>query len=58
MAIVFVDGKPQPGVYCKVYAESRGRNRFYRDGYTDIQGRFKYVYELDDVSRFSILFMT
>lgn len=54
---VYVDGKPRPGVYCKVYAKGK-ETRFYKDGYTDIQGRFKYVSQLDDVQQFSILFVT
>lgn len=54
---MFVDGKPKPGVYCKVYARGN-ETRFYKDGYTDIQGRFKYVSQLDDVKKFSLLFVT
>ena len=54
---MFVDGKPKPGAYCKVYAKGK-ETRFYKDGYTDIQGKFKYVSQLDDVEKFSLLFIT
>lgn len=57
VAVVFVDGKPKPGAYCKVYAKGN-QTRFYKDGYTDIQGRFKYVSQLDDVQKFAILVIT
>jgi hypothetical protein len=44
MAVVFVDGKPKAGAYCKVYAKSTdGSIGFYKDGYTDIQGKFSYT---------------
>lgn len=44
VAIVFVDGKPKPGTYCKVYAKSNtGSIDFYKDGYTDLQGKFAYA---------------
>lgn len=57
VAVVYVDGKPRPGAYVKVYAKGK-ETRFYKDGYTDIQGRFKYVSQLDDVEKFSLLFIT
>jgi hypothetical protein len=46
--------------YVKVYAKmSDGSVRFYKDGYTDLRGRFDYgslsTDELDHVSRFAIL---
>ena len=53
-------GKPIPKTYVKVYAQMRdGRVKFYKDGYTDLRGRFDYTSlntnELDNVSRFALL---
>ena len=50
-------------VYVKVYARTKdGRIEFYKDGYTDLRGRFDYTSlntnELDNVERFSILVMS
>jgi hypothetical protein len=54
--------KPLSKVYVKVYAEIGGASRFYKDGYTDLRGKFDYASlntsELDQVSRFSILVMS
>lgn len=58
---VFRDrGGPLPQTYVKVYARnSNGATRFFKDGYTDLLGRFDYaalsVDELDAVDRFSVL---
>jgi hypothetical protein len=54
------EGKPLPKVYVKVYARKRdGRVEFYKDGYTDLRGRFDYTSlntnELDNVERFAVL---
>jgi len=36
-------GQPVKGAYCKVYSKnSDGTEQFYKDGYTDIRGRFNY----------------
>ncbi len=48
------------GAYVKVYGRSAdGEVRFYKDGYTDLRGRFDYASlsapELDNVQRFAIL---
>jgi hypothetical protein len=53
-------GKPLPKTYVKVYAQMQdGRVRFYKDGYTDLRGRFDYASlntnELDFVQKFSLL---
>ena len=40
---VFYAGKKLPGCYCKVYEKKKGKIVFYRDGYTDITGVFKYA---------------
>jgi hypothetical protein len=55
--------KRLPRVYVKVYAAmSDGSIRFYKDGYTDLRGRFDYsslnTSELDQVRRFSVLILS
>lgn len=55
-------GRPIPKTYVKVYAEMQnGSTSFYKDGYTDLRGRFDYsslsTNDLDFVKRFSILVM-
>lgn len=57
---VFYSNKPVIGCYCKVYSQqSNGSSKFYRDGYTDITGTFRYALsELESVRRFSILCMS
>ena len=52
--------RPISKTYVKVYAEMNdGRTLFYKDGYTDLRGRFDYsslsTNELDHVKRFSLL---
>lgn len=42
-AQVFFKGKQYPGCYCKVYTSGKDGEKYYRDGYTDITGTFKYV---------------
>ena len=53
---------PSAGVYVKVFARhgfTDSRVAFYKDGFTDLRGRFDFTSlntaELDDVARFSIL---
>jgi len=53
-------GKPLPETYVKVYAKlGNGQARFYKDGYTDLRGRFDYASlntgDLDNARDFSIL---
>jgi hypothetical protein len=53
-------GKPASKVYVKVYARlGNGQVKFYKDGYTDLRGRFDYATvstpEQQPVSRFAIL---
>ena len=55
--------KPLPKVYVKVYAQSeQGETKFYKDGYTDLRGRFDYASlstnQLDSVQKFSILVLS
>ncbi len=57
------DDSPLPKVYCKVYARMKdGSVKFYKDGYTDLRGRFDYTSlstnELDFVDRFSVLILS
>jgi len=54
---------PLPKTYVKVYAKLRsGATEFYKDGYTDLRGRFDYASlstdKLAAVQRFSILVLT
>jgi len=56
-------GAPAAGAYVKVYARTRyGLVEFYKDGYTDLRGRFDYAAlstdDLDGVERFSILVLS
>ncbi len=53
-------GMPLPQVYVKTYARMKdGKVRFYKDGYTDLRGKFEYASlntnDLDQVSRFALL---
>jgi len=57
------DGKALPQVYVKVYAKQRDGNvQFYKDGYTDLRGRFDYAslsnQQFDRVTRFAILVLS
>jgi hypothetical protein len=54
---------PLPKVYVKVYARLRnGQIEFYKDGYTDLRGRFEYASlstnDLDNVERFAVLVLS
>ena len=56
-------GKPLAQVYVKVYAEMQdGEVKFYKDGYTDLRGRFDYASlstsDLEHVKRFSLLVLS
>jgi hypothetical protein len=56
-------GKTIPKAYVKVYAQlPNGQVRFYKDGYTDLRGRFDYASlntnEIEQVQKFSILVLT
>jgi hypothetical protein len=56
-------GKPVAKAYVKVYAKlGNGEIKFYKDGYTDIRGRFDYASlntnELEQAQRFSILILS
>jgi len=56
-------GGPLPKVYVKVFARMKdGKTVFFKDGYTDLRGRFDYATlstnQLEQVDRFSILIMS
>ncbi|HOI91937.1 MAG TPA: hypothetical protein PLK28_15660 [Candidatus Rifleibacterium sp.] len=56
-------GKPVVSAYVKVYSrDNSGQVSFYKDGYTDMRGRFDYASlstsQLDNVEKFSILIMS
>lgn len=57
------DGRPLPTVYVKVFARmANGKVRFYKDGYTDLRGRFDYASlsasDTPRVAKFSILVLS
>ncbi len=56
------DKHPLPKVYVKVFADRNGKAEFYKDGYTDLRGKFDYVSlstgDLDTTKRFSVLIMS
>jgi hypothetical protein len=56
-------GKAIPKTYVKVYARMMdGSDRFHKDGYTDLRGRFDYVSQsnrsLDGIQKFSVLILS
>jgi tetratricopeptide (TPR) repeat protein len=56
-------GKPLAGVYVKVYARMKnGSTEFYKDGYTDVLGRFDYASlttdKVDLAEKFALLIMS
>ncbi len=56
------DQRPLPRSYVKVFAEIEGKPVFYKDGYTDLRGKFDYTSlstaDLDKTTRFSLLILT
>ncbi|MCA9145386.1 MAG: hypothetical protein KDB05_21465 [Planctomycetales bacterium] len=57
------NGKPLSTVYVKTYARMKdGSVRFFKDGYTDLRGRFDYsslsTNELEQVERFALLILS
>ena len=56
------DDRALPTTYVKVYALTGNGARFYKDGYTDLRGKFDYASvstsEIGDVQKFSILIMS
>jgi hypothetical protein len=56
------DKRPLSKVYVKVFADQNGTPVFYKDGYTDLRGKFDYASlstgDLDSTARFSVLVMS
>ena len=57
---VFANGKTLSKAYVKVFCmETSGSELFFKDGYTDIRGKFEYAAasgaNLADIKKFSIL---
>lgn len=56
------DNRPLAKTYVKVFAEVNGQPKFYKDGYTDLRGKFDYLSlstkELDQATRFSLLILS
>ena len=57
------NGKYLSKIYVKTYIkEKTGKESFYKDGYTDLRGRFDYASlsssELNNAEKFSILIMS
>jgi hypothetical protein len=51
--------KRLPGAYVKVFSDKQLNQEFYRDGYTDMTGTFRYAMsDLDGIKQFSILVIT
>ena len=54
--------EPTDTVYVKVYARMAGSVKFFKDDYTDFQGRFDYVSlnsdNINEAQRFSLLIMS
>lgn len=55
-------GQPLPRIYIKVYCRNQGVVSFYKDGHTDLRGRFDYsslsTDEIKTLDRFAILVMS
>ena len=54
--------QPLSKVYVKVYAKTPSGTRFYKDGYTDLRGKFDYTSlntdDIGGVSEFAVLVMS
>jgi hypothetical protein len=56
---VYLSKRRLPGAYVKVFSDKGFNKEFYRDGYTDMTGTFRYAMsDLDGIKEFSILVMT
>ncbi len=55
------DNRPLPKTYVKVFAEINGQPKFYKDGYTDLRGKFDYLSlstpGLENATKFGILIL-
>jgi hypothetical protein len=57
---LFVGGVRKSSCYCKIFASYKsGLVKFYRDGYTDVKGSFKYALAaIDQIDKFAICVIT
>ncbi len=60
LKVTDMQGKPLSQVYIKVFGDARGSIKFFKDGYTDIRGKFEYgsMNAGAQFSRFGILVMS
>jgi hypothetical protein len=62
LRVTDLDGRPLAKVYVKVYGRSGGAVKFYKDGYTDLRGKFDYTSlntsELGEIEKFAILVLS
>ncbi len=64
LAVTHAESKrPVPGAYVKVYMKTKGGEvKFFKDGYTDVRGRFDYASlntnELDNAERLAVLVLS
>ena len=56
------DGRALPATYVKVYALTGSGPKFYKNGYTDLRGKFDYASvstsDIKDAAKFSVLVMS
>jgi hypothetical protein len=57
------NGKPLPKVYVKVFSKkNNGEEKFFKDGYTDIRGKFEHAQtnskKINDIEKFAILIVS
>ena len=63
LKIVDMNDNPIPRVYIKAFSkQTNGQIKFYRDGYTDMRGKFEYGYtntdKLTNIEKISILILS
>jgi len=61
-SLIWKRKKPLPKTYVKVYAKIGGQVKFYKDGYSDLRGKFDYAsstsLQVETVESFSLLVMS
>ena len=62
LRVTDLESRPLAKVYVKVYGRSGGAVKFYKDGYTDLRGKFDYTSlntsELGEIEKFAILVLS
>ena len=62
LTVTSADRRPMPAVYVKVFARVNGQEQFFKDGYTDLRGRFDYASLSSEsaasVQRFALLVLS